>query len=72
MRISAFSGSKLSFFHFLIIRSESGVLHIGTKWRCFILWSGSGTMLHLARRFYEARLTAYEAALRAMKRTFGA
>ena len=29
-------------------------------------------MLHLARLFYEARLTAYEAALRAMKRTFGA
>ena len=28
-------------------------------------------MLHLKRRFYEARLTAYEAALRAMKRTFG-
>ena len=29
-------------------------------------------LLHLKRRFYEARLTAYEAALRAMKRTFGA
>ena len=26
-------------------------------------------LLHLKRRFYEARLTAYEAALRAMKRT---
>ena len=26
----------------------------------------------LKRRFYEARQTAYEAALRAMKRTFGA
>ena len=32
----------------------------------------NGTMLHLKRRFYEARLTAHEAALRAMKRTFGA
>ncbi len=29
-------------------------------------------MLHLKRRFYEARLTAYEAPLCAMKRTFGA
>jgi hypothetical protein len=29
-------------------------------------------LLHLKRRFYEARQTAYEAALRAMKRTFGA
>ena len=26
-------------------------------------------LLHLKRRFYEARLTAYEAALRAMKRS---
>jgi len=29
-----------------IIRSVSEVLHIGMKWRCFILWSGSETMLH--------------------------
>ena len=29
-------------------------------------------LLYLARRFHEARLKAYEAALRAMKRTFGA
>jgi hypothetical protein len=29
-------------------------------------------LLHLKRRYYEARLAAYEAALRAMKRTFGA
>ena len=44
-------------FHFLIIRrtkcygwqvirSVSGVLHSEMKWRCFILWSGSETMLH--------------------------
>ena len=38
------------------------------KWRCFILWNDSETMLHLKRRFYEARLTAYEAILRIMKR----
>ena len=57
-------------------RRKTLVLHIGTKWRCFILWSDSGTMLHLKRRIYEARLTAYEAqltlheaALRAMKRS---
>ena len=29
-------------------------------------------LLHLKRRIYEARLSAYEAALRAMKRTCGA
>ena len=55
-----------------IIRSVSEVLHIGMKWRCFILWSFSETMLHLSRRIYEARLTAYEAARCAMKRTCGA
>ena len=30
------------------------------------------TLLHLKRRIYEAHLMAYEAALRAMKRTLGA
>jgi hypothetical protein len=51
-------------------RLQTLVLHIGTvvkmlhicESKCFI-WQGG---------FYEARLTAYEAALRAMKRTFGA
>ena len=59
-------------------RRKTLVLHIGTKWRCFILWSDSGTMLHLKRRFYEALCAkrkvwsgtlCHEAHLRCMKRS---
>ena len=49
MRISAFSESKLSFFRFLIIRSESGVLHIGTKWRCFIFAKANASAVFALR-----------------------
>ena len=43
MRTELYYKQKNSHFPFsYIIRSVSEVLHIGMKWRCFILWSFGG------------------------------
>ena len=63
-------------FHFLIIWAKR-MLHSWMKWSCFILWSGSGTMLH-RQAFMKhgfavwSGTLCHEAHLRCMKRSLTA
>ena len=78
MRIALYCKRTNSHFPFsYIIRSVSEVLHIGMKWRCFILWSFSETMLH-RQAFMKhgfavwSGTLCHEAHLRCMKRSLTA
>ena len=63
------TNGKTFIFHLLIIRSVSGVLHSGMKWSCFIFAKANASSEKAVLR---STALPYEAALRAMKRTFGA
>ena len=71
MRISAFSGSKLSFFSFSHNMSEANASYCGVlAEQCFIAeWNEAASS---EKAFYEARLAAYEAHLRCRKRRLAA